>query len=66
MLYSLNNAAAESMFSDTQIYENINRLCKFIGYHPKGCNTSIAEFAIDNTDEKYKGKLIPKYSYINT
>lgn len=34
LLYNLNSAAAESMFSDTQMYENISRLCKFIGYHP--------------------------------
>lgn len=34
MIYSLNSAASESMFADTQLYENIVRLCKFIGYHP--------------------------------
>jgi hypothetical protein len=36
LVYQLNNAAAESMFSDTQIYENISRLVKLIGYNPKG------------------------------
>ena len=36
LIYNINNAASESMFSDTQIYENISRLCKFIGYHPAG------------------------------
>lgn len=66
LLYSLNNAASESMFSDTQIYENINRLCKFIGYHPKGCSTAIVEFALNNTDHNYTGKIIPKYAYIDT
>ena len=34
LLYQINNSASESMFSDTQIYENISRLCRFIGYHP--------------------------------
>lgn len=34
LIYSLNSAASESMFADTQLYENIVRLCKFIGYHP--------------------------------
>ena len=66
LLYSLNNAAAESMFADTQIYENMNRLVKFLDYHPKGCNTSIAEFALNNTGSAFEGKKIPKYSYINT
>ena len=42
LMYNLNNAAAESMWSDTQIYENINRLCKFIGYNPKGWQPATA------------------------
>lgn len=66
MLYSLNNAAAESMFADTQIYENMNRLCKFIGYHPRGCGTSVAEFTLNNANSLYEGQKIPKYSYIDT
>lgn len=40
IVYQLNNAAAESMFSDTQIYENISRLVKLIGYNPKGFKPS--------------------------
>lgn len=40
LMYQLNNAASESMFSDTQVYENISRLVKMIGYHPKGCTPS--------------------------
>ena len=53
LIYNLNSAAAESMFSDTQLYENISRLCKFIGYHPTAfkpatINASIDRDAIDN------------------
>lgn len=48
LMYQLNTAAAESMWSDTQIYENINRLCKFIGYNPKGFSPSTASFTITN------------------
>ena len=66
MLYSLNNAASESMFSDTQIYENINRLCKFIGYHPKGCGLIASEFVLNNTRAQFEGLIIPKYSKIDT
>ena len=47
LLYSLNKSAAEAMFSDTQIYENINRLCKFIGYNPKGCSPATVQFVLD-------------------
>ena len=50
LIYNLNSAAAESMFSDTQIYENISRLCKFIGYHPTAFKpaTINARIAYDN------------------
>lgn len=44
LVYQLNNAASESMFSDTQIYSNINRLVNLIGYNPKGCTP--AQFPI--------------------
>ena len=37
LVYQLNNAASESMFSDSQIFENISRIVSLIGYHPKGC-----------------------------
>lgn len=71
MLYALNNTAGESMFSDTQIYENINRLVKFIGYNPKGVSAATANltldqeplFAADSTRKEYE---IYKYSAIDT
>jgi len=37
LAYQLNSAAAESMFADTQLYDNMIRLIKFIGYNPRGC-----------------------------
>lgn len=68
LLYSLNNAAAESMFADTQIYENMNRLVKFIGYNPKGCQPSNVLFTVTNlkTIGDIKSITIPKYSFIQT
>ena len=33
LVYQINHAAAESMFSDTQYYENIVRLAKMLGYN---------------------------------
>ncbi len=62
MLYSLNKTAAESMWSDTQIYENINRLAKLVGYNPKGAEPATAIFTTD-----YNGDVvIPKYSLLDT
>lgn len=66
LMYNLNNAAAESMFSDTQIYENINRLCKFIGYHPGSCGAMTAEFKLDDKNEQLINSTIPKYARIDT
>lgn len=66
LVYSLNNAAAESMFSDTQIYENISRLVKLIGYNPKGFIPAQATFQFycetDDDDELH----IPPYAAVKT
>ena len=44
LTYCINSAASESMFADTQIYSNISRLVKLIGYNPKGFIPSTATF----------------------
>ena len=62
LLFSLNTAAAESMFADTQLYENINRLCAFLGYNPKGLYPSIARFSVAPSTSEI---TIPEYSYVN-
>lgn len=46
LVFQLNHAASESMFADTQIYENIVRLCRFIGYNPRGIQPSSLAVAI--------------------
>ena len=70
LLYSLNSAASESMFKDTAIYENINRLCSFLGYNPHGMNPAAAVFSIPMeslTDESTGvSRSIPRYSFIET
>lgn len=77
LLYCLNNAAAESMFADTQMYENMNRLCRFIGYNPRGMSPSTAKFipypegqsqeelSAFNEYLASNGTML-KYSYIDT
>ena len=52
MMYQLNNAASESMWSDTMIYENISRLARILGYSPRGIVPSQGIFYIDNTDSQ--------------
>lgn len=69
LILQINNAASESMWSDTQIYENINRLCKFIGYSPHGVKPAMANFEYVNEnigDDANRGKTIPSFYYIDT
>jgi len=42
LLFYLNNSAAESTFDQATLYENMNKIVKFIGYKPTGTQTSIA------------------------
>ena len=68
LAYQLNNAAAESMFADTQLYDNMVRLVKFIGYNPRGCIpsqfTGIVKY--DGSESSVRGKRLPIFSYITT
>ena len=71
LIYYLNTSAAESMFVDTQLYENINRLVKMLGYNPQGFITSTVLFdmaiktrlKVSNPSQIY---TIPKYTTYNT
>lgn len=64
LVYQLNNAASESMFSDTQIYSNINRLVNLIGYNPRGCTP--AQFPAIVYPTNARGKIIPMFSTLDT
>ena len=66
LLLNLNNCASETMFSDTQIYENINRLCKFIGYSPHGIRPAMANFEYIKENDDNDGRNIPAFCYIDT
>ena len=70
LVYQLNNAAAESMFSDTRIFSNINRLVNLIGYNPRGCTPSSFQAVVYKTDETdggtLRGRTIPQFSALDT
>lgn len=64
LVYQLNNAAAESMFSDVQLYRNITRLVKLIGYNPRGFQPSTLEaYVVGDGLRQYQ---IPFYSRVDT
>jgi len=62
-MYNLNHAASESMFSDTQIYENMNRLVKFIGYNPRGFTPANISVNV-GYNSTTQGVIVPPYSYL--
>lgn len=66
LIYNLNNTASESMFSDTQLYGNINRIVKLIGYNPRGYTTSIVEAVVENANTDQNLNTLPKYAFVDT
>ena len=65
LLFYLNRTSNESIFSESQIYENMNRLVKLLNYKPVGYQTSTLTF-----NAKAKAALnagfytIPRYSFV--
>ena len=65
LLFYLNQTSAESTFSDTSIYENMNRIVKLIDYKPKGYQTSLLSFDLSVSSElPVDAYTIKRYSYI--
>ena len=61
LTYMLNNNAADSLFADTQVYENMNRLVKLLSYNPDGYHSANTTFrlAIVNGVIKNGSNLLP-------
>lgn len=65
LMYYLNRTSTESMFSESQIYENMNRVVKMIDYNPIGKQTSSTTFGLSGSEFLSSGVYtIPRYSYI--
>lgn len=64
LMFYLNQTSTESKFTDSQIYENMNRIVKLLGYDPVGYQTSIVPYSITNTMDEGLF-VIPRYSYVN-
>jgi len=66
LLYYLNKTSSESMFSEAQVYENMNRIVKLLNYKPVGRLGQNVPFSMSATANLPKGNyFIPRYSYIN-
>lgn len=67
LIYYLNRTSTESLFSEANIYENVNRIVKLINYNPVGYQTSTLAFQAFGSDDLVPGTYtLPKYTYINS
>lgn len=66
LLFYLNKTSSESLFSEAQIYENMNRIVKLLSYKPVGKVTSSVPARFTVSDRLAANiYTIPRYSYIN-
>lgn len=63
LIYYLNKTSSESIFSEAQLYENINRIVKLIDYSPIGFQTSTLSFNCSATTLSQGLYTVPRYSY---
>jgi hypothetical protein len=65
LLFYLNKTSSESLFSEAQLYENMNRIVKLMNYKPLGPQTQSLPIKI-TVEQLSKGNyIIPRYSYIS-
>lgn len=64
LIYYLNKTSSESLFSEAQLYENINRIVKLIDYSPIGFQTSTLAFSCSAQNLPQSLYTIPRYSYV--
>jgi hypothetical protein len=50
LLFYLNNTSSESLFSESTLYENMNRIVKLIDYNPTGYQTSLLSFECEASE----------------
>jgi hypothetical protein len=63
LIYYLNNTSTESMFSEAQLYENMNRVVKLIDYKPIGFQTSTLPINASAQNLPKGIYTIPRYTY---
>lgn len=69
--YYTNHGASEAMFNDSQLYENMNRIVKLLGYNPVGYTASQTDcvfFSDGGTNDavNFAQLVLPKYTTVDT
>ena len=66
LMFYLNKTSSESMFSESQIYENMNRIVKILNYNPIGrLGQTVPYKIIVGSNIEAGNYTIPRYSYVN-
>lgn len=65
LLYYLNQTSVNGQFTQTTVYENINRIVKELNYNPIGYQTASVNFTMSAENIPVGFYNIPRYSYIN-
>ena len=66
LLFYLNRTSAETTLTTAELYENVNKIVKLIGYNPIGYQTAILPFqATANSSLESATYTIPRYSFFN-
>jgi len=65
LIYYLNKTSTESMFTESQLYENMNRIVKILDYSPIGFQTSTLTFSVSVQNFNQGARTIPRYTSIN-
>lgn len=64
LIYYLNKTSTESMFTEAQLYENMNRIVKLVDYSPVGYQTSTLSFKCSATTFTEGLYTIPRYTRV--
>lgn len=65
-LFYLNQTASEATFTQTELYENINKMVSLVGYKPQGHQTALLNFDFKVSDQLNAGMYtLPRFSFVN-
>jgi hypothetical protein len=64
LIYYLHRTSNETVFTEAQLYENINRIVKCLDYKPVGYQTSTLAFSISAENLPIGFYAIPRYAYV--
>ena len=65
LLFYYNQTASEALFDQAELYENMNKIVKSIGYKPSGPRTSVLNFdATGNSDIPIGSYTIKRYTQL--